>query len=257
MPRQARQPSKTDIYHLLVRGNNRGSLFYDDEDRQRYLVTLARITSENCATVLGYCLMDNHVHLLIKASLDKISNLMHRLGVSYAYYFNMKYEHTGHVFQNRYKSENVEDDIYLKTVIRYIHHNPVKAGLAVRSDAYPWSSCQVYCGGKEYGPELTNTGFILSLFSDQYEQALMVFRDFCENECSDDCLDNPEKNILSDIQARQIIAKVMQERSISALTGISKTDRNMLLHQLKLVDGLSIRQISRLTGVSFNIVKRA
>ena len=144
MPRQARQVSRTGIYHLIVRGINREVIFHDDEDRQRYLETLARITTDISATTFGYCLMDNHVHILIKEGSNGISNLMHRLGASYAYYYNWKYERTGHVFQNRFKSESVEDDSYLKTVIRYIHQNPVKAGMVNKPEAYQWSSCHVY-----------------------------------------------------------------------------------------------------------------
>jgi REP element-mobilizing transposase RayT len=88
MPRQARQVSKTGIYHLIVRGIKRGALFYDNEDRQRYLETLARITVDSTVTVLGYCLMDNHVHLLLQEDSNGVSNLMYCLGVSYTYYYN-------------------------------------------------------------------------------------------------------------------------------------------------------------------------
>ena len=89
MPRQARRVSQTGIYHLIVRGINREVIFHDDEDRQRYLETLARITAGSSATTFGYCLMDNHVHILLKEGSNGISNLMHRLGASYscvAYY---------------------------------------------------------------------------------------------------------------------------------------------------------------------------
>jgi len=101
MPRQARQASSTGIYHLIVRGINREVIFQDDNDRQRYIATLARIATDSNATVLGYCLMDNHVHFLIKEDLTSISKLMHRLGASYAHYYNARYERVGHIFRNR------------------------------------------------------------------------------------------------------------------------------------------------------------
>lgn len=257
MPRQAREKSKTGIYHLLVRGINRGEIFHDDEDRQRYIETMARITKESDAVVLGYCLMDNHVHLLIREGANGVSNLMHRLGASYAYYFNRKYERVGHVFQNRFKSENIEDDRYLTTVIRYIHQNPVKARIVSRAEAYRWSSCQAYYSGKKYLPRLIDTDFILSMFSKTEEQALISFRQFSEAETEDKCLEDQEGIARSDKQARQMIEKVLNRMPVNKLREMNKIERDAVLHELKESEGLSIRQISRLTGVSFNIVKRA
>jgi REP element-mobilizing transposase RayT len=257
MPRQARQISKTGVYHVLVRGINRADLFHDDEDRRRYLETLARIAGDASTKVLGYCLMDNHVHLLLAEDLISISNVMHRLGASYAYYYNRRYERTGHVFQNRFKSENVEDESYLQAVIRYIHQNPVKAGLARSADEYRWSSCRVYYGKQDYCPDLTSTTLILGLFSKQKERAIKALRNFTEEETSDMCLEDLAGTALSDTQARQVIEKVMQMRPVSALLRMTNAERDEVLHQLKRIEGLSIRQISRLTGVSFNIVKRA
>ncbi len=255
MPRQSRQISKIGIYHVLVRGINRGALFHDDEDRQRYLYTLTKFIKDN--EVLGYCLMDNHVHLLIKEGLNGISNLMHRLGASYAYFFNNKYERVGHVFQNRFKSENVEDDSYLKVVIRYIHQNPIKAGMVNKAESYRWSSCQAYYGGKDYFPGLTSTDLILSLFSEKKEHAIMIFRQFTEVETSDRCLEDIEITALTEVQAHQAIEKVLDNKSVIILNELSKADRDLVVRELKAIEGLSIRQISRLTGVSFNIVKRA
>ena len=257
MPRQARQKSKTGVYHLLVRGINRGDIFHDDEDRQRYIDTMVRITKESDAMILGYCLMDNHVHLLLKEGEKGVSNLMHRLSASYAYYFNWKYERVGHVFQNRFKSENIEDENYLKIVIRYIHQNPVKAQMVSRAEVYRWSSCQIYYSGKNYLPGLINIEFILGMFSEKKEQALTAFRQFSEAEIEDKCLEDPEGITMSDKQARQVIEQMLNQRTDKKLHEMNKIERNAVLHELKEIEGLSIRQISRLTGESFNIVKRA
>lgn len=257
MPRQARQMSSTGIYHLIVRGINREVIFQDDNDRQRYIATLARIAADSNATVLGYCLMDNHVHILIKEGLTSISKLMHRLGASYAHYYNTRYERVGHVFQNRFKSESIENDNYLLSVIRYIHQNPVKAGIVTKSEQYQWSSCRVYYGSKDNLPGLTNTGFILGLFSENTEQAIILMRQFTEIETLDNCMKDIKRSALTDAKARQVIERVLNNKPISILGEMSKPDRDAVLHQLKQDEGLSIRQISRLTGVSFNIVKRA
>ena len=257
MPRQARQLSKTGIYHVLVRGINRGAIFHDDEDRQRYLDTLTRISKDNDAMILGYCLMDNHVHILLQEGARSVSNLMNRLGASYAYYYNWKYERVGHVFQNRFKSENIEDDTYFKIVIRYIHLNPVKAGIVKKAKAYHWSSCQAYYSGKDYLPGLTNRELILGMFSENKHQAVIAFQQFTESETQDKCLEDLEASALSDSQAREVIEKALNKRPVKILQEMSKTDRDVVLHNLKEIEGLSIRQISRLTGESFNIVKRS
>lgn len=88
--------------------------------------------------------MDNHVHILIREGKEPLSKVMKRIGVSYVYWYNWKYERNGHLFQDRYKSEPVEDDKYLLTVIRYIHQNPLKAGIVDSIDQYQWSSHHEY-----------------------------------------------------------------------------------------------------------------
>ncbi|MEG6520445.1 transposase, partial [Desulfotomaculum sp. 1211_IL3151] len=241
MPRQARETSTTGIYHLLVRGINKETIYHDDQDRQRYLDTLARIAQDSNALILGYCLMDNHAHILLKEGLKKISNLMHRLGASYAYYYNWKYNRVGHVFQNRFKSENVEDDIYLKVVIRYIHQNPVKAGMVKRAQEYCWSSCKDYYDGKGL-LGITNTGLILGIFSEKEEQAIKALQQFTEVENEDKCLEDMKRTALSDSQAREVIEKMLQNKQAKILQEMSRAERDMVLHKLKEIEGLSIRQ---------------
>jgi hypothetical protein len=200
--------------------------------------------------------MDNHAHILLKEGSKKISNLMHRLGASYAYYFNWKYVRVGHVFQNRFKSENIEDDIYLKTVIRYIHQNPVKAGMVKRAEEYHWSSCKGYYDGKGLSG-ITSTGVILGMFSEKEEESIKALQQFTEAENEDNCLEDLEATALSDSQARGVIQRVLNHKPVKILQEMSKADRDTVLRNLKEIEGLSIRQISRLTGESFNIVKRA
>ncbi|MEI2400828.1 transposase, partial [Paenibacillus phytohabitans] len=120
MPRKAREKSKTGVYHLIWRGANRQEIFHDDEDWIRFLDILKKYKLKLNLTIYAWCLMSNHVHLLIKEGDESISATMKRIGVSYAGYYNWKYRTTGHLFQDRFRSENVEDQAYLKTVVRYI-----------------------------------------------------------------------------------------------------------------------------------------
>lgn len=234
MPRCARQKSSTGIYHLMVRGINREPIFLENRDRQRFLETLARISVDCKSTILGYCLMDNHVHLLIKEGESSISKLMQRLNASYAYYYNLKYERTGHVFQNRFKSENVQDEAYLLTVLRYIHNNPVKAGIVSKREKYQWSSCGVYYGGRDYLAGLTNTEMVLALFSDNAKEAAIEFRKFSETEANDVCMDYSKVTKLNDTKALQIIKGILGGMPLANLKDMPIVERNAILKKTQI-----------------------
>ena len=126
MSRVSRKKSKTGIYHIMLRGIDKRNIFLDNEDRKKFIEKL-KIARETAGFRLhGYCLMDNHVHLLIEEN-EEIGTSIKRITVGYVQWHNNKHERTGHLFQNRYLSEPVETDAYLLTVLRYIHQNPVKA----------------------------------------------------------------------------------------------------------------------------------
>ncbi len=257
MPRKTRQISNTGIYHIIVRGINRQDIFHDVVDYSRYLETLQRIITKKEVHLLGYCLMTNHVHLLIDEGSESISSIMKRLGTSYAHWYNCKYERVGHVFQDRFKSESVEDDVYLKTVIRYIHQNPVKVGITKQPQTYRWSSCAVYCGGKEYLSGLTETDFILSLFSDNEDNAIKQFCTYMDENSEDRHLDHLGRKHLNDKEAEQLITEALNGKPLSVLAQMPKKERDEILMQLKQVKGLSLRQISRLTGIGTTTIHNA
>ena len=96
--RQARQRSESGVYHVILRGINRQDIFYDDDDYQHFLETIDQMKSDDQFAVYGYCLMTNHVHLLIQENTDTISRIMSRIGTSYAWWYNRKYGRSGHVF---------------------------------------------------------------------------------------------------------------------------------------------------------------
>ena len=136
MARQIRKKSGTGIYHVMLRGINRQDIFEDDEDYLQ-MTSILRGQSERYdekglrlppfCTFYAYCLMSNHLHLLIQEREDNISDIVKRIGVTYAHYFNKKYERNGHLFQDRFRSEPVDDIGYFITLLRYIHQNPLKA----------------------------------------------------------------------------------------------------------------------------------
>lgn len=138
MTRIARQKSTTGYYHIMLRGVNRQDIFFDDEDRQRFVDTLKRFQEELNIQITAYCLMSNHVHILLHAD-EELSIFIKKISSSYVFWFNRKYGRIGHLFQDRYKSEALDSDSYLMTAMRYILHNPQKAGIC-SVESYKWSS---------------------------------------------------------------------------------------------------------------------
>lgn len=145
MPRIARIIAPGYPHHVTQRGNNRAVVFFDDEDRQTYLKILAVNARKHSLQIWAYCLMDNHVHIL--AVPENESALARGIGVTnlvYTQYLNRKRNQSGRIWQNRFFSCVVGDDIYLWSVARYIERNPLKARLAKRPEAYRWSSAKAH-----------------------------------------------------------------------------------------------------------------
>jgi REP element-mobilizing transposase RayT len=140
MSRQPRRLSESGIHHVMLRGINRDAIFLEDDDRVQFLRCLSATKELSGCQVLAYCLMPNHVHLVLRTAGEPLSVVLKRLGVRYAGWFNHKYGRVGHLFQDRFRSKPVEDDGYLATVLRYVWNNPVEAGLVERPEDYPWSS---------------------------------------------------------------------------------------------------------------------
>ena len=121
MPRSARKKSKTGIYHVMLRGINQQQIFEDNEDSEKFLQILKDCKAISEFKLYAYCLMGNHIHLLIHETEEPIEKFMKRIATRFVYWYNIKYQRVGHLFQDRFKSEPVEDDAYFLTVLRYIH----------------------------------------------------------------------------------------------------------------------------------------
>jgi REP element-mobilizing transposase RayT len=139
------------IYHVVTRGNNRQRIFKDDTDRKTYLEKLLTYCEKKDVKLLCYCLLSNHVHLLLQTLQGNLSKLMQAFQTSYTGYYNRRHNSTGHVFEQRYKAFLVDRDNYLLQVSRYIHLNPVGASLVGRPQDHRWSSYWEYVGGGKEG----------------------------------------------------------------------------------------------------------
>ena len=245
MPRQARRKSESGIYHIMLRGINQQQIFEDEEDGFRFLETLSKYKEQCGYEIYAYCLMGNHVHILLKEGKENLTLVLKRIAGSYVYWYNWKYRRCGHLFQDRFKSEPVEDDAYFLTVIRYIHQNPIKAGICKNIDGYKFSSYNEYINK----PNLVNVDFCLGIIDKEQ------FIEF-NNEFNDDiCLDIRDNDFrLTDDEALKIIWKICKCKSVSDFHKLDKIKRNYYIEKLY-KHGLSIRQISRLTGLSRKIVE--
>lgn len=265
---RSRRVSEARIYHVVSRGVGRQIMFEDDDDRRRYLDLLQREASRHHCSILAWCIMDNHVHLLLQAELNELSESMRVINSSYAMYFNKRYERVGHLMQGRFKSEPVNTDEYLLTVVRYIHQNPEKAGIAKTSD-YAWSSYREYVGEKritETGctpkgvisvttslDKISDTAPVLELFGSVSE-----FEHFHKTlDFSAGCADvGRGRQILDSESALSTARSIASPLRVEEIATLPKPQRNQVLCKLK-EGGLSVRQIERLTGVSKSVVSKA
>lgn len=252
MPRQAREKSSSKIYHLMLRGINRQNIFEDDEDRLRFIETIAYYKTISNYELYGYCLMDNHIHLLVREIDESISKAVKRISSSYVYWYNQKYDRLGHLFQERFKSEAVETDEHFLMILRYIHQNPVKAGITKDMGKYLWSSYREYVEM----PIHTDINFALDIFSEDRIKGIQLFQAFMSEKNNDQCLEYKERIKISD---KEIIDYFEQlgVANISELQKLEKERRNEIIREIKKVEGVTIRQISRVTGIPKSIVDRA
>lgn len=195
MARGARKRSASGICHVMMRGNERKNIFLDEEDKKYFLYALQKVKANEAYELLAYCLMDNHVHVLLREKTDSLERTMKRIGIIYSFYFNKKYQRTGHLFQDRYRSEAVEEDAYVLAAVRYIHNNPVKSGITKTPQDYPWSSYRQYINKSVSFPKLADVTFLLSMLSDKPDKAIREFINFSQTLADDNFIDCKKKMI--------------------------------------------------------------
>ena len=249
MPRTARIKSISGYYHVIARGIGKQVLFEDNEDYLFFLKMLKKYSSEEAFSVVAFCLMENHVHILMKID-EGMDKIMHKLEMTYALYYNKKYDRTGHLYQDRYRSKPIESDIYLLSAIRYIHNNPVKAGICP-ADRYRWSSWRCYSGAIS---SFVDTEYVLRLLGGA-EGFLKLSAAACSDE-EDDGYFEFESVRLSDNTARSVIRDILHLESGTQIQMMDRKNRDKNLRILRR-KGLSIRQIERLTGIPRSIIMRA
>ncbi len=241
MPRTARTLSASNIYHVMVRGVNRQDIFESDGDRQYYLSLLQECKDISGFRLHAFCLMSNHIHLLIEPGSEPLNMIFRRVGTRYAVWYNRKYQRAGHLFQDRFRSENVESEQYYRTVLRYILQNPMKAGLESRPGSYRWSSYRAYAHGAGV---ITDTEYALNVFGGR--EALIHFVQQSNDDVVMDEKDGDWR--FRDEEAKEIMAEISKCSDAAEFRALLPTVQKEYVQKMYL-KRLSMNQISRLTGV--------
>ncbi len=250
MPRTARKKSCKHIYHVMLRGINKQRIFYDMEDYQFYISLLERYKEPCGYELYAYCLMENHIHLLIREGNEvSIGDIFRHIGSAFVYWYNIKYERIGHLFQDRYKSEPVEDDSYFLTVFRYILMNPVKAGLCSKIEEYPYSSAGEYLKGIN---GITDTALINGMLNEKSMKEYICQKN--EDQCME--MDETIRRRVTDEEAKKMISKELGEVIPAIGKAKERKGLNTSINRL-IYAGISIRQLSRLTGMSKKVIENA
>ncbi len=250
MPRAMRKVSSTGIYHVLYRGINQQRIFEEDEDYELFLTKLKELSASLDIHLLAYCLMSNHMHLLLQESSSKLEQLFRRLITSYVSYFNKKYKRTGHLFQDRYKSEPVESDAYFLVLFSYIHQNPVRAGVCLSAGDYPWSS--LHSLGKD--TSLVDEEKLFLLIS---KDELMSVGSLEKSELFDPFAKKRQgrRQRHSDDDVIELLEKYCGLRTSAEFQKLGKDEQQKVVVYLNM-QGASIRQIARICGLSKGIVEK-
>ena len=176
MPRKPRLHVPGGLYHVILRGNGRQTIFFDAEDRRRWEALIQTGLGRYGHRLHAYCWMTNHVHMAIQCHDDPLANFMRFTASGYARSTNKKLNRSGHLFERRYRSILVDASLYAMQLVRYIHRNPLRAKLVERLSEYPWSSHAAYQTG--IGPEWLTLDWALSMFGDSPASALRQYRHF-------------------------------------------------------------------------------
>lgn len=260
MPRVSRDKGVFCTYHIIQRGNEKKDIFFLEEDRDKFINILDRAKNKYNFLMYAYCLMNNHVHLLLNDNGNDISQVIKSINISYVSYFNRTYKRCGHLFQDRFKSELIMDDNYLIEVSRYIHNNPVKACIVQNAGDYEWSSYNVYTGSAN-SYNFLDTNKVLNYFSNKNAIAVREYIKFVTQQNGQQIkIMDVDESILPDEKMNNEYTTTVKE-AIVKLEAILKTKnytyddlsndmelRNSLMKHTRENSSLTLKQIGQIFG---------
>ena len=210
------------LYHVTSRGNEQKDVFKSQRDREKFLSYVESAVVRYGAVVHTWCLMNNHYHLLLETPVGNLSQIMRHVNGAYTTYFNVKRKRAGHLFQGRYKAILVEADAYALELSRYMHLNPVRAGMVAKPEDHPWSSYRSYIGDS-MTPAWLTTDFILGYVGRNASMAPTLYRRFVE-----DLLDRTYESPLHATVASTVLGRVGFVRDVvERHVGQTRAARNL------------------------------
>ena len=238
MARGPRKCTNMFFYHIMVQGINKEYILNEVEDKRQYLKFINKVKKEIDVYIVSYCIMDNHVHILIKEEyIECLSRFMHKVNTLYAMYYNKKYNRVGYVFRDRYKSQVIYSEKQLYTCINYIHNNPVKAGICRLASEYEYSSYNEYIKNMEEIQRNINGLLIKEDILDKKENFLEI-----EEE--------------KEVEIKNAIEEYMKINNINFDTlKYERKNLKEIINMLKEYYGLSLRQISIYINVGRETVR--
>jgi len=181
MPRKPRLHVPGGLYHVILRGNNRQAIFFEDDDRRRWESLIELGLDKYSHRIHAYCWMSNHVHMAVQCHERPISDFVRFIASQYSRATNKKLDRTGHLFERRHRAILVQTDSYLKELVRYIHLNPLRAGIVDAIDDYPWCGHQAYLDGNP--PPWLTVNWVLSAFAESLCDARRQYARFLQTDC--------------------------------------------------------------------------
>lgn len=254
MARKPRIQSPTNYYHIMVRGNNREYIFRESSEKKTFIDVLKEQVKAGLIDVAAYCIMDNHAHIVVEADLLSLTKAMKSTNTKYAMRFNNQRNRVGHVFQDRYRSEAIYNDIHLQQVIRYVHQNPIKANITKHLNEYNWSSYKEYIQKVNLVNE-NQKDFILKYFNENIKSFEKFHNQWDDNEYLET---KEDLNIQRVYRSKKIISNYLEDNGIKELKDAIKNHYhssfliNILLNESK----LSHREIAELLCVNRGAIHR-
>ena len=244
MSRTPRRFGKSKTYHIILKGIDNQEIFYDNQDRQIFLKQLLITKKQYIYNIYAYCLMDNHVHMIIKSENEILSKAIQNLMGRYVQYFNKKYKRIGPLVQSRFKSKNIETQRYFLEVCRYVHRNPENAGFAKTED-YEWSSYKEYIGKEK----IVDKNTLLHYFDNDINNFIEYT---IKNDKNIEIEEFAEFEVMGKLTDGQVSNFIMQMFDIRQISEISNYFRNHTKEELK----NDIQRIKRIKGTNKTQVAR-
>lgn len=256
LTRHSREYSVTDVYHIIIKGIDGQDIFYDDIDKNIFLKHLLETKLKFFYKIYAYCLMSNHVHIVLSVEDSLLSKSIQSLTIKYAHYFNKKYKRSGPFVQNRFNSKIVENQRYFLEVCRYVHRNPENAGFE-KTQNYKWSSYKEYIIPSK--SKLVDKNVLLHYFNNSIDNFVKFtsFNEFSLTDEYNELINYAEFELIDKLSDNDIIKTIMKRFNLSDSSDIpnffrqkNEQDLKILISSLKQIKGINKSQIARIIRIS-------